>query len=275
MKNLQLFICLCIAVFSLTVPPAGAQSESTLIIREESGPDAIELLKWDETFRYEIRYSFFKLGEATVTVSDTVYKEQPAWHLQGIITSAPGIPFVGREENHYNSIFRIVDGKAIELVYWKDDIDDDSLNEDRYLFDYEVDSVYAFKEGEPVDTLYLEQPATSGPLIFFFSRLSAGQQKDSRIFIYLDEEMGTIDMKYTRERQDRSYKAFEQPVRTFFSSGHADINGPFGFRGDFKAWFANDELRIPLEAHVKVWLGNVKVRLIDYKKELRNEESTF
>ena len=93
--------------------------------------------------------------------------------------------------------------------------------------------------------------------------------------MYLDEEKGTIDMKYTQRMELREYDAFSTPVNTYYSSGYADIDGPFGFRGDFKAWFGSDPLRIPLEAHVRVWLGNVKVRLIDYSKELRNEESTF
>lgn len=233
------------------------------------------LLKWHEVLTYEVKYSFFKLGEARIEVTDTLYRGEPAWHIRGIITSAPGIPFVGREENHYNSIFRVIDGSPTELVYWKDDVDDEEFSEDRYVFDYERQRVYAFKRGEPRDTLDLEQPATSGPLIFMFSRLIAGREADSRVFIYLDERKGTIDMKYSAGLESRSYKAFENPVEAFYADGYADINGPFGFRGDFEAWFADDALRIPLEARVKVWLGNVKVRLIDYKKELRNEESSL
>ncbi len=252
-------------------PALQAQGSINFEAVEDGSPTSQELLQWREVFTYNVKYSFFTLGKVRVEVTDTLFHGEPAWKLSGIITSNPGIPFVGKEENHYNSIFRIEDGVPKELVYWKDNVDDEKFNEDRYIYNYERQKVYAFKEGEPVDTLSLETPATSGPLIFFFSRLNAGQKVDSRIFIFLDEEQGTIDMEYTRKRDERKYEAFDEPINTFFAEGDADIDGPFGFRGAFKAWFANDKLRIPLEAHVKVWLGNVKVRLIDYKKELRNE----
>lgn len=237
----------------------------------EGSPTAQELLQWREVLTYKVTYSFFTIGQVKMVMEDTLYQGEPAWKLSGIITSNPGIPFVGKEENHYNIIFQVDAGEPRELVYWKDDVDDENLSEDRYIYNYDQEKVYAFKEGEAIDTLDLETPATSGPLIYFFSRLRAGQQVNSRLFIYLDEQKGTIDMKYTREQEKREYEAFDEPVNAFFAEGNADIDGPFGFSGNFKAWFADDELRIPLEAHVKVWLGNAKVRLIDYKKELRNE----
>lgn len=273
-KILPVFVAL-LAGLELCSPVVVSAQPEQLTIRADEGPAAAELLRWREVFIYEVKYSFFKLGEVRVEVTDTLYNGEPAWRLTGIITSAPGIPFVGREENHYSSIFRIEDGRPKELVYWKDDVDDENMNEDRYIFDYGLQKVYAFREGEVLDTLDLERPATSGPLVFIFSRRLAGEGTTSRTYIYLDEKKGILDMEHTRRMENREYDAFEQPVTGFYSEGDANFDGPFGFRGNFKAWFAIDSLRIPLEAHVKVWLGNVKVRLIDYQKELRNEESSF
>lgn len=270
MKYLSTVVTYLILACSLA-SPLQAQESDNFEIREHGSPTAGELLDWHEVFTYNVKYSFFTLGKVRVEVTDTLYHGEPAWKLSGVITSNPGIPFVGKEENHYNSIFKIEDGEPKELVYWKDNVDEGEFDEDRYIYDYDLEKVYAFKDGEPIDTLDLKRPATSGPLIFFFSRLHAGRDIDSQIFIYLDEEQGTIDMEYTRQQEEREYEAFEEPVSAFYAKGNADIDGPFGFSGAFKAWFANDDLRIPLEAHVKVWLGNVKVRLIDYKKELRNE----
>jgi len=65
----------------------------------------------------------------------------------------------------------------------------------------------------------------------------------------------------------RSYEAFDEDIETYMSEGRADINGPFGFRGKFKSWFSTDDLRIPVEAHVRVIFGNVKVRLISYERQ--------
>lgn len=269
MKYLSALIGIALLGSSFATGSLAQHNEYT--IREEGSPTAREVLSWHEVFTYEVRYSFFNLGTVRIEVTDTLYHGEPAWHLSGVITSNPGIPFVGKEENHYNSIFTIDDGRPRERVYWKDNVDEQQFNEDRYVYNYDLKKVFAFRKGEATDTLDLEQPATSGPLIFLFSRLHAGQHIDSRLYIYLDEEQGHIDMEYTHRQDDREYAPFQYPVDAYYATGHADIDGPFGFSGNFKAWFANDDLRIPLEAHVKVWLGNVKVRLIEYNKEVRNE----
>jgi hypothetical protein len=99
--------------------------------------------------------------------------------------------------------------------------------------------------------------------------LFAGTDQDYRLPVYLEREKGYIDATNSSKIEKRKYDAFEDPVKTFFSEGDADIDGPFGFRGKFKAWYIADDLRVPAEAHAKVWLGNVKVQLIDYKKERR------
>ena len=76
-------------------------------------------------------------------------------------------------------------------------------------------------------------------------------------------------MDNTLEKEKRKYDAFDEPVETYYGEGESTIDGPFGFRGSFKSWYLADDLRVPLEAHVRVWLGNVRIKLIDYKKELR------
>lgn len=236
-----------------------------LEINDNSPPTMDELLSSHELLRYEVKYTFLKLGEVELEiVNDTLYQGKRAWHFRGKITSS-GIPIVGNEENHYNSIFYLHEGKPRELVYWKDDLDSRLMNEERYEYDYEREKVYAFKEGEPTDTLDLIEPATSGPLIFFYSRLKAGMQDTSVVNIYLENEKGDIDFWFTDNTDKRRYDPFDKKIAAFYSEGDADFEGPFGFSGRFRAWVADNPLRIPVEAHLKVWLGNVKVRLIDYQ----------
>jgi hypothetical protein len=64
----------------------------------------------------------------------------------------------------------------------------------------------------------------------------------------------------------RSYEAFEDSVATYKTTGRTiDMVGPFGFSGRFDAYFAQDELRIPLEARLKMFLGSAVVKLIEYR----------
>lgn len=241
--------------------PASAPSSSP--------PSVEELLGWHEVLTYEVRYSFFKLGEVkTEVLKDTVAAGQKSWHMQTVITSNIGIPFVGREENHYNSFFVDTGEMPHTLLYWTDDIDDGNYNDTRYIFEHETGIVRA-REKEERDTLKLEKPATAGQLILYISRMFAGTHEEFTIPVFLNLEKGYITVRNTTETEEREYDAFESPVSTFYSEGESTIEGPFGFKGYFKAWFLTDKLRVPVEAHVRVWLGHVKIRLIEYKREPR------
>lgn len=275
--NLNIWVCLmwirrgfvlCCILIAVAVDGYG-QSADIRFTPDGSPPDEHKILRWHEVFTYEVRYSLFKLGEVKVEiVKDTLYQNKKAWHLQTIITSSPGVPFVGREENHYHSIFEQTDSLPHSLVFWTDNVDENEYEDSRYDFDYELLKVYG-REEEETDTLDLEEPASSGQLIFVISRLFAGTNDSFRIPIYLNLEKGYIDVVNTTETEMRAYRAFPEPVETFFSEGESTIEGPFGFRGGFKAWFLADDLRVPLEAHARVWLGNVRIKIIDYQKELR------
>lgn len=233
-------------------------------------PEMAELLEWKEVFTYEVKFGFFRLGTVkTEIVRDTTYQGQRLWWLRTIITSNPGIPFVGKEENHYNTLLVATDSLPYTKVYWRDNVDEKEFDDERYRFDYENEKVYVSEQGKAVDTLKVTEPSSSGQLVFYYSRLFAGTNKDYRLPVYLEREKGYINATNSTTTEVREYEAFEDPVKTYYSEGEADIDGPFGFRGEFKAWYIADDLRIPAEAHAKVWLGNVKVRLIDYKKERR------
>ena len=262
-----LFILSAVFLYS---GPVAAQQPVISYQHPDRAPTMQELLNWKEVFTYEVKYSFFKLGEVqTEIVRDTTYQGQKLWWLRTKIISDPSVPFMGKEINHYNTFFVETDSLPHTRLYWRDNVDEDEFNAERYDFDYAAQKVYISKAGEPEDTLQLTGPGTSGQLIFYYSRLFAGTQKSYQLPVYLEGQKGVIDVENTRRTEMRDYAAFEHPVKTYFSKGDAHIDGPFGFSGKFKAWFTAGDLRVPLEAHAQVWLGNVKVRLIDYKKELR------
>ncbi len=227
-------------------------------------------MQWHEIFTYEVRYSFFKLGEVQVeVVSDTLHNGQKSWVLRTIIESNPGIPFVGREENHYHSLFSVANQAFDVHTFWSDNVDEDKFKESHYIFDRQEQKVYAYDKGHPRDTLALEEPASSGHITFMMSRLSAGTDTTVKVPIYLNREMKYLTATHTTETEMRDYDAFPEEIETYYTSGETDIDGPFGFSGQFEAWYRSGDLRIPVEARVKVWLGNAKIKLIDYKKERR------
>lgn len=263
LKRGLLTICGLLFVFS-----AFAQNRSN-----EPPPTADELLKWHEVFTYEVRYSFFKLGEVDVEiVSDTLYNGKQSWVLRTIIRSNPGIPFVGREENHYQSVFYSEGNSFNVQEFWSDNVDENEYKISQYIFDRSRQKVYAYDKNHPRDTLALEEPASSGHITFLMSRLTAGTDTVVQVPVYLNREKKYLTATHTTKTEMREYEAFPGEIETYYTTGETNIDGPFGFSGEFEAWYRTDDLRVPVEARVKVWLGKAKIRLIEYKKELKKND---
>lgn len=226
-----------------------------------------ELLAVDEYFQYSVQYGFFRLGTIDVWIEkDSLYKGQRTHLLRTVIRSNPAIPFVGNEENHYSSLMVATDTLPHSMIFWTDNVDEEIYRETEYIFDRERDSVYTFEEHEPVNTIELEEPASSGHIMFYLSRLFPGADTSFRVPVYIEHEKGFLRAGGNNRVEKREYKAFEQPIPTYKLTGYANVDGPFGFSGHFTSFFSTDDLRVPLEARVKVWIGSVTVKLINYER---------
>jgi hypothetical protein len=238
--------------------------------KSESQPTMEEFFNIKETFRYEVKFSFFKLGWVEVELlSDTTYDGSTKKHMITKITSNSRLPLVGTELDIYHSIFFVNDdGIPVTSTFWKDNIDEDEYKEIVYNFDRELNQVTYKEEDNTRDTLDLVEPATAGQVIFYFSRLFAGSDIDSQLPVFVTKKLGYINMKNSSEIEMRNYAPFDGEVRTFLSEGSTEnIDGPFNFSGNFRAWYLADDLRVPLEARVRILFGNAIVRLIEYKRE--------
>jgi hypothetical protein len=263
MKHL-FFLVIAVLIY---IPVAG---QHDLASDSEIPPSMEELFSVKETFRYEVKYGFLRLGWVNVRLlSDSLYQDQERKRLLTEIESNPSIPFVGEELDRFHSLFYVnEDDLPVESKYWKDNIDEEEYHEIEYWFDRDLGKVYYKEEDDTRDTLALEDPATSGHLIFYFSRLFAGSQEDFKLPVYVTKKKGYIYADNSLEKEKRNYEPFDEPVMTYKLEGSTEnIEGPFGFSGDFRAWFLDDDLRVPLEARVKVFWGNVIVRLIEYSRE--------
>lgn len=233
-------------------------------------PTMEDLFSVKETFRYEVKYGFFKLGWVNVELlSDTTYEGRELKHILTEIESNPSIPFMNEELDQFHSLFYVnEDGLPVEVKYWKDNVDEDIYDEIEYWFDRDLGQVYYKEEDDSRDTLALEDPATSGHLIFYFSRLFAGSEKDYKLPVYVTKKKGYIYADNSLKTEKRNYEPFDGTVNAYLMEGNTEnIEGPFGFSGKFRAWFLDDDLRTPLEARVKVLWGNVIVRMIEYTRE--------
>jgi hypothetical protein len=253
-------LCLCLLVSS-------AMAQSDLTYDRDEPPDTEMLMTVHERFVYNVRYGFLNLGEVEVELlQDTTYEGKNVLYMRTIMRSNSRIPFVGTRNVHYQNFFNYNEDWFYSHKFWRDDLHDEDYERYKIEFDREKQEVRFFEQGEAMDTLDLEEPASGGDIIFYFGRLFAGTDESYELPVYIDNEKGYVTADNSPETEERSYDAFSAPIQTYMSEGNADIDGPFGFRGRFRAWFATDDLRVPVEAHVRIIFGNVKIRLISYER---------
>ena len=232
-------------------------------------PETLKLVK--EEFHYEVHYGPIRLGFVDVEpIRDTLYKGKPSLIYKVIMRSNPNLWIIGNKREHFYSIFTPYKDKSYGLAFWSDDIDSKVMQEIKIDTDYSDGKVFIERRFKKDPTIFKELPlepfALLGPDIYFFSRFFVGKDTVIQSPIYVDTTLESVKLKYISKPQNRKYLAFKDSISTFRMIGDAKFKGPFGFNGDFFAWFGTDSLRIPLEAHADVWIGFVKVSLIDYKR---------
>lgn len=263
LKRLWISIGLFLVVF---VPSLSAQSELTF--DREEPPTMEMMIDAREVFRYKVTYGWFTLGWIDVQLlPDSTFNGQKAYHLQTVMEANSSNILIGKNLVHYENLFQFNEKWPYSFVFWRDDLHDNEPNRTRIIFDRDSSKVHFYERGELEESLDLEEPASGGDIIFYYSRMFAGEETPYKLPVYIENELGYVTSSSSKKTYMREYEAFNEPIETYLSEGHADINGPFGFRGDFKSWFSTGDLRVPVEAHVKVIFGNVKVRLISYSRE--------
>ena len=270
-RLLKVLLSKCILLLLISSVWNSAHSQGLLTYDRDTLPTLGEIIDARETFEYEVRYGFMTLGWVDVEIlPDTTFNGEKAYHFRTRIRSNNRILFVGTRIVNYESIIQYNDQWPYSFVFWRDDIHDDDYDRVRVIFDREKGMVDFYERGEYQKSLELEEPASGGDIIFYYSRLFAGIETPYELPVYTENEKGMVRAVSSDDIEYRSYDAFEEPIPTYLSEGTADVEGPFGFRGSFKSWFSTDDLRVPVEAHVRVIFGNVKVRLISYEREGEN-----
>lgn len=246
-------------------------SKSSNIRNAHGGRNVLleKLIDADERMTFEVRYGFIRLGNVYVYIKqDTVYRGRPAVHMVTEMIPNRRVPLVGNREVHYHNIMAVNDTIPFGLRFWQNSLHKDLMERYVYDFDYDNGFVYSFEEGEPIDTLVLDELADAGPATLFYARLFAGQNTRRSYPVYIDHEKANIEMEFATQQVSYDSPAFpNETISAFVMKGNADFNGPFGFSGEFAGFFKDDELRIPLEARVSIFIGNVRVRLIEYERK--------
>ncbi len=229
-------------------------------------PSVEELWSTREYFEYSVRYGPFHLGTITVEVRpDTLYNGKYYRYAEATIKGNPKLPFVSKKEQVFSSLMAHNDTIPYDILYWKDDLEKDEKKNEIYRLDYQKGKVFVTIKGQPEDTLALDEPSVCGPAYFFYTRIFAGTNKHLKVPLYVNQEKNYITMDNTMTIENINCSIYPGGhILTYTSSGNANFDGPFGFKGYYRAWYAIGHMKIPVQAYLRVWLGNVKIRLVKY-----------
>jgi hypothetical protein len=230
-------------------------------------PNLPEMLAANEYYEYDVRYGFLKLGNVYVSISDTLYKNEPHHLVTATMISNNNLPFVGYKEYRFNSISKALGDSTMQTQYfWVDKVHRDTYPYNDYTFDYDKGLIYSFEHPEKRDTLQLKDITFGGPELILFSRLHSGANNVHVYPVAIDNEVRLVTSTYTTQIQTIRSQFHGERIEAFRTDGFADLNGPFGFSGNFQGFSVNDELRLPVETKLNVWIGNATIRLTHFEK---------
>jgi hypothetical protein len=140
----------------------------------------------------------------------------------------------------------------------------------RLNFDYDHMHVLV-EEGlegsvELTDTLEIDSFCQDGLSLFYFARGFLGIDENLTIPTLVNKDVVTTDFVFNGGRSKIKSKVVDYPIDVIELRGRANFSGIYGMTGAFRGWFTNDVAAIPIEAKLRVLIGNVTVELIEWNR---------
>lgn len=220
-----------------------------------------------EELVYNVRYGFINLGRITVKITDAIYTQYGVrYRATADIASYPGVPFVSLHHIYSTEIDPEFYSRWFESLERKRD----RWEVMRYNFDYDRLSVVIEQgwqyEEKVTDTLEIPTFVQDGLSLLYFARGYVDTDRNLTIPTLINKELYTTDFVFNGQRTSIKSKAVDYPVEVIEFSGRANFSGIFGMTGAFRGWFSSDEAAIPIEAKLRVLIGNVTVELIEWNR---------
>lgn len=232
----------------------------------QNPPALSEILTSGERYEYQVRYGFLRLGNVYVSIRDTLIEDQQNHVIKAVMISNSSLPFVGYREYHFSSIVKENDGHLITSYFWVDNVHRERFPLNSYTFDYKNGLIYSFEHPGRRDTLALQNVTFGGPELVLFARTHSDSGEKHLYPVAIDNEIREVTTHYTNERQTIRSGLTGNRVSVIRTEGFADLEGPFGFSGRFVGFVTDDDLRLPIETRLSVWIGNATIRLVNYEQ---------
>ncbi len=266
MKSISLFIYLFLF---FSIYNGSAQSDTTAVADTSKPMSRADFIKKvipntayeiGEKLTYEVRYGFFKGGEAEMSIDLEPSGKGFVYHVKAIATTTGMATKFVTIHDVYESFIDVTTGLPIKAV--RNIKENNYRHYNEFLFDRKNNRVYS------VNTGVHETPANVLDLLsaFYYARRTLfkhTQDKNQIIQLdtYFDDDLYKIKIKF---------KKFDK-IKTEFGKVNCLLFVPvieegstFKKEKDFQIWISNDENLIPIRVVAELNYGSVSCDLIQF-----------
>ncbi|HPU23345.1 MAG TPA: DUF3108 domain-containing protein [Candidatus Kapabacteria bacterium] len=223
-----------------------------------------------EELEYEVSFFNIKLGKIKiVTEQITDYRGNQVYRAKSYMESYSGIPFVDLKAIYSSWIDTTISFSHRFEGSLK--LDADRWAFQKILFNYDENLIYNEKYEDKVLIEKLTTPTTrkinDGLSLFFLARQYTNMKRSVKVPTLMDTKIGTSYLNFHGKKENVQIPAIKYPVKTIYFDGRADWEGVYGLSGKFEGWFSDDDARVPIRAKMNVYVGNVVIELIRWKRD--------
>jgi hypothetical protein len=258
---MRVLICLILILFTFNGYSQDFQ------IKEHS----LKKLVVGEDFTYVVKYAFLRLGEVRIRVVEkTKIRNVPVYKTEAYIDSYPDLPFVSIHQVYESYI----DSTFFPLKFYARIFGDDTVFVQYSFLNHSKIEMQKGKLGS--SHLYLDSTAVinkrfqDGLSILFYTMMNMGTQKSLNVPCFVNEKKENAKLNYYSGTEPISVESVDYEIECLHLDGETNFVSVYGLTGKFEGWFSNDELSVPIVANMQVLIGNVRLELIKWNKELWN-----
>lgn len=222
-----------------------------------------------EVLTYEVSFLGIKLGKVIVeTYEDEMYNGEIVHRSKVFMDSYDNIPYVS-----LHAVFESWIDKSLSFSHKfvaNRKIEDDKWEYYLLNFNYDENNFHLQKwiKDEKIfeKNLEFDKKCNDGSSLFFLARQYTRLGRTARIPTMIDKTINYTVINFRNEQKIIEIDAVDYPINTIYFDGTAEWEGIYGMSGNFEGWFSNDDARIPIQAKVNVYVGSVKIELIEWKR---------
>ena len=223
-----------------------------------------------EELHYEVSYMGIKLGKLIVNSEGLVdYQSKKAYKMKAKLDTYDGIPFIDAHTSYetwadksftFARLFKgyaLLEDKSRELHQILFNYDDNNIKTEKWVHNKLVEEINISTSKKWID----------GLTMFYMCRKYINLKRTINVPTINGNDTAYTKLNFHGRKDEVEIDAADDKIKTVYMNGKAGWEGVYGVTGEFKAWFSDDDARVPIKAEMNLYVGNVDIELVKWKKK--------